>query len=224
VEAVADFQDAIREIFPGFATEKQLQLALGAGEQGSPIVSSTTAYRFTNEGETWSILLTPDALTLEAAAGGRYSSYDEFSGLFETVWTAAAGILRPGKIRRQGLRYVDHLEGERSPKEWVAWINPELLGATAKDVLGDGLGQAVTQLIYTLDGGQIIVRHGTAAAGPRNLNGYLLDLDSIHTNPLEASDVVTVMKRFDESHDVLYRIFRWCVTDSALEEFRRAPG
>jgi uncharacterized protein (TIGR04255 family) len=224
VEAVADFQDAIRELFPGFATEQQLQIAVAPGAPAEPAISRSAAFRFTNDAETWSVLLAPGALTLEAVAGGRYSSYAEFARLFETVWAAAVNVLRPGKVSRQGLRYVDHLEGDRSPKEWATWINPELLGGMAREVLGSDLGRAVCELTYPQVDGQVLFRHGTVATGPQNLKGYLLDFDSVHTDPIDPSDIGAVMRRFEESHDVLYRIFRWCVTARALEEFRHAPA
>ncbi len=222
VEAIADFQDAIRHVFPGFGTEQQVQISISPSGEAEATTNRAAAYRFTNEDETWSALVAPTAVTLEAAAGGRYSSYSDFGELFKTLWTAAVQHLRPGKISRQGLRYVDHIEGEHSPREWTEWVHPELLGGMAGDVLGADLEQAVCELIYPRAGGRIIFRHGIVQAGPQNAKGYLLDYDSIHLDALDPEDVDAVMNRFDESHDVLYRFFRWCVTERAVEEFRHA--
>jgi uncharacterized protein (TIGR04255 family) len=220
VEAIADLQEAIRDAFPAFSIEQQIQMAVPP--DGEPTISRTTAYRFTNETETWSVLVGPSSLTLEAVAGGRYSSYVEFSTLFRRIWMATNDVLKPSRISRQGLRYVDHIEGDRSAAEWAVWINPDLLGGMAGEVLGSTLGQAVCELIYPQPDGRIIFRHGFAPVGPQNVNGYLLDFDSIHTEKLAPSEIERVMERFDESHDVLYRLFRWCVTERAMEEFRRA--
>ena len=222
VEEVADFQDAIRESFPHFGVEQQIQISVSVSGEAETKTERAAAYRFINEQRTWNILLAPAALTFEAAAGGRYSSYSQFAELFRTVWGAAVEHLRPGKIAQQGLRYVDHLEGERSARDWAQWINPELLGAMAGDVLGSGLQQAVCELLYPAESGRLVFRHGIVQAGPENTWGYLLDFDSIHLGPVDAQDIDTLLARFDESHELLYRFFRWCVTERAIEEFKHA--
>jgi uncharacterized protein (TIGR04255 family) len=223
VQAVAEFQEAIRELFPGFGVEHQIQITIPPGGE-EPATSRAAAYRFTNERKTWSVLLAPSALTLEGVEGGRYTSYSEFAELFRSVWVAAVELLRPAKVSRQGLRYVDHLEGARSPMEWAEWVNPELLGGVAREVLGTGLDRTLCELTYPQTDGLMIFRHGIGPAGPENAKGYLLDFDSIHSDPVEPEDLEGIMARFEESHDVLYRFFRWCVTERALEEFRRATA
>lgn len=220
VEAVADFQEAIRELFPGFGVEQQFEIALTPNQEAGATTQTSNAFRFINEDETWSALLAPTALTLEAAAGGSYSSYQSFSKLFRILWEALVEHLRPARVNQQGLRYVDHLEGERAASEWAEWINPELLGGIAGEVLSPGLERSVCELLYPQDDGRLIFRHGITEAGPQNAKGFLLDFDSVHTIPVPAGDVDMLMSRFDESHERLYRFFRWCVTDRALEEFR----
>lgn len=220
VDEIADFQDAIREALPGFGIEQQIQIALSP--DGDAKTSSNKAYRFTNDPPTWSALLTQTAFTLEAVAGGRYSSYSEFSALFREIWPAAVEHLHPSRITQQGLRYVDHLEGDRTPAEWAEWVNPVLLGGLTTEQLGTDLEQAVSELVYNLGDGRLVLRHGIARAGPTNAMGYLLDVDSIHTRPLPPGDLTEVMARFDESHDAVYRLFRWSMTDQAMETFRHA--
>src|SRR5665811_41356 len=73
VPEIADFQEAIRHLLPGFAVEQQIQIIVSPA--GEAATTTNGAYRFTNEARTWSALLSPTALTLEAVAGGRYSSY-----------------------------------------------------------------------------------------------------------------------------------------------------
>jgi uncharacterized protein (TIGR04255 family) len=223
VEAVADFQDAIRHLFPKFAVEQQIQiqLAIPQGEGEAAAVNRAANYRFTNDDGTWSVVLSPTALTLEAGAGVQYSSYDDFADLFRQVWPAVLEHLRPGDIKRQGLRYIDHIEGERSFADWAQYINADLLGGMAGEVLGSGLKQALSELIYADETDLLIFRHGIAQAGPENAQGYLLDFDAVNGAAVDASDLEQLMARFEESHTVLYDFFRWCLTDHALEEFGR---
>lgn len=224
IEAVADFQEAIRGEFPKFAIEQQVQVTVSGPPTADPNISRSQAYRFTNDPESWSVVLTASALTIEAVAGGRYSSYEEFSRLFALVWGAAIQTFGPGRIGRQGLRYVDHLEGTRSAAEWANWINPELLGSVAGDILGPELSQFIAELTYAQADGHILFRHGIAPAGPNSANGYLLDFDSVHTSAADQGDVAGLIGRFDESHDALYRLFRWSLTDRALQDFRDAAA
>lgn len=219
-EAIADFQEAIRGLFPEFRLEQQFEITIEPNQESEAATKRSTAFRFVNEDETWNALLAPSALTLEAAAGGHYSSYKAFSELFRMLWQALVEHLRPGKINQQGLRYVDHIEGEHSASEWSQWINPDLLGGIAGEVLSPGLERSVCELLYPQEDGRLLFRHGITEAGPNNARGFLLDFDSVHTTPVPVEEVDMLMKRFDESHDRLYSFFRWCITDKALEEFR----
>lgn len=222
--AVADFQEAVRDKFPGFAEEAQLQINVAFGGQAEPATSRTTVYRFTSADSTWSAVLAPNALSLEAVDGAPYTSYDAFSDGFRLLWTAAVEHLRPGAVSQQGLRYIDHLEGDRSASEWADWINPELLGGVAGDVLGVGVKRSVSEMLYPQETGQVVFRHGITTAGPADAPGYLLDFDATHAGPIAAEDTDAIVGRFDESHSLLYAFFRWCVTEKALEEFGRGAS
>src|ERR1035437_5006996 len=193
VAEIADFQDAIRLALPGFGVEQQIQIALSP--DGDAKTSSSSAYRFTTDPATWSALLTQTAFTLEAVAGGRYSSYSEFGALLREIWPAVVEHLTPSRITQQGLRYVDHLEGNRTPTEWAEWVNPVLLGGLTTEQLGTDLEQAISEMTYNLEDGRIVLRHGIVRAGPTNAKGYLLDVDSIHTQPLQPGDLTAVMAR-----------------------------
>lgn len=217
VDAVADLQDEIRSQFPGFSQESQIQITLGPSPETAPAL----AYRFTSRDNRWSALLSPAALTLEAMAGGRYSSYQDFAKLFKVLWTAVIRHFSPSAISRQGLRYVDHIEGEHSPAEWAELVNPALLQTLIGTPLNEDLERSISELVFSWPPGrQVVFRHGIVQAGPQNAKGYLLDFDSSHSEELAGDDIETLMARFDESHELLYAFFRWCVTDKALEEFK----
>jgi uncharacterized protein (TIGR04255 family) len=220
---VADLQDAIRDVFPHFGVEQQIQIRVGPDGQANERIEAFAAFRFGTADGLWSAILTPTFLTVEAAAaGGDYSSFDEFSALFRTVWGAVVEHLRPAKVTQQGLRYIDHIEGTHTPAEWAKWINPALLGPLLTDELGIGAEHAISELKYPQLDGRLDFRHGIATAGPEAVPGYLLDYDVIRHGSFDAADVEGIMSRFDEAHTLVYRFFRWCVTDAAIEEFRSA--
>ena len=222
LEGIAPLQDAIRESFPLLNEEIQVEVAFGPGEAGhdQPRRIDTRSHRFMTQDETWSAVLTTNSLTLEAAPGERYASYKSFRDHFESLWCSVLKELKPSQITRQGLRYVDHLEGERSPAEWCEWINPELLGPFAGDVLGSGLTSTLSVSTFQRDHGYLLFRHGITQAGPANAWGYLLDIDDVQDTPLSAESTQEILDRFDVSHDSAYQLFRWSVSDKAIEEFR----
>lgn len=215
--SLAPFQEAIRDVFPTFRQEQQVSFALGP--QGAQGPSAQHAFRFVTEGPGWSILLTPDALTLEADVAVRYTSYDEFVERFRLAWTAILAHYEPRQVIRQGLRYVDHLEGDRPAAEWGELINPDLLGPLIER-FGSEVTQSASELRLALTDGVIVFKHGMLPLGPDGNMGYLLDFDYFTEEPSDDSSLDAVMRRFDTYHQTLYGFFRWCVTEAALETFR----
>lgn len=218
VDELAPFQEAIRGDFPEFLPEQQFSITLGpAGPQGA---SASQAYRFRTADQTWSAVLTPDALTLEADVSERYTSYDEFQGYFAQVWDAVLEYFGPTRVLRQGLRYVDHIEGAGDAGEWERYINKDLLGPLI-GAFGPGVAQSVSELSFPRPDGVLVFKHGMLPAGPSATMGYLLDFDYFNEEPSDDVSVETLANRFDAFHHLLYSFFRWCVTEEALEEFRR---
>ncbi len=220
-EAVASFQEEIGETFPYMETIQQFGVALeGAGNAPlAPAASNgENVYRFKVKGDAWVLQLTSEHMTLEAGPGD-YASYKAFSELFEMVIEAFIGVFEPVEIGRQGLRYIDHLVEDLPVVDWAEWIEPVLLGSILAKEFSPTLQTALTESRFVEGGHELIFRHGIVDAGPEQERGFLLDLDSVHSEPVEPS-WENVKERFDESHDLLYRLFRWSITDAAFDRFR----
>jgi len=218
--SLVPFQEALRRDFPTFREEQQLSLIMGA--QGPQTPQLQKAYRFVAADRAWSVLLTPDAVTVEAdvvAAG--YTSYDEFAERFRLVWEAIVAKFEPSEVSRQGLRYVDHIEGEHSARGWATLLNPELLGPLV-DRFGDAITQSASELRLTRSDGVLVFKHGMLPLGPGGVAGYLLDFDYFTEESNQDTSLEGVMARFDRYHELVYSMFRWCVSDTALEAFRAA--
>lgn len=218
--ALGGFQEAIQGDWPTFDQEQQLSVTLGP--QGLQQAGTARAFRFTAADQTWSAVLTPEAITIEAGLGGEhYTSYEEFTRRFSSVWTALIEHFKPAAVLQQGLRYVNHIERELPPAEWATLINNELLGPITTS-LGSGLLQAISDLRFQREDGTLAFKHGLVQAGPESKQGYLLDFDYFGREQREDPSVETVMSRFDRYHETIYNFFRWCVTEQALQEFRDA--
>ena len=85
---------------------------------------------------------------------------------------------------QQGLRYVDHVEGELSTPDWARLINPELLGPLATS-LSEGIVQTISDLRFQREDGALVFKHGLVPAGPENKLGYLLDFDYFTLEPTD---------------------------------------
>jgi uncharacterized protein (TIGR04255 family) len=215
--ALAPLQDELGPDFPQFAEEQQVTLQLGV----DVALRSETArtYRFSAADGAWSVVVAPGAVTLEASAD-QYTSYEAFRERFERVWRVVLEHLRPAQRMQQGLRYIDHIERDLPAAGWTRYVNPELLGLLANEGLADRVRTTLTDLRFELDAGQLSFKHGIAQAGPANAWGYLLDFDYFNAEVSNDLSLETVLGQFDTFHDELYALFRWCVTNDALEEFR----
>ncbi len=71
--SLGPFQTAVEPELPEFAEEQQVTVTIVPGS--SPQPAAGKSYRFSTADGGWSARLAPDALTLEASAGGRYTSY-----------------------------------------------------------------------------------------------------------------------------------------------------
>jgi uncharacterized protein (TIGR04255 family) len=100
-------------------------------------------------------------------------------------------------------------------------INPELLGPVGGEVFGDELDQVISDLRLGLEDGVLTVKHGIVRAGPERTPGYLLDFDYFLQAELEDPGVAQVVDRFDRYHNVIYPLFRWCLTEEATHAMRR---
>jgi uncharacterized protein (TIGR04255 family) len=218
IAALGAFQEHIRDEWPDFAQEQQISFLIGPGAPAQAAAPQAVS-RFTSQDGLWSLVLAPDVLTLEAGTSGPYSSYEEFSKRFAQAWTAVLDVFRPSAITRQGLRYVDHIEGDFPVADWAGLINPELLGPVI-GVLAQGLVQAVAEYRFDREDGLLVFKHGLVPAGPDNTPGYLLDFDYFTEQHSGDVSLDALKTRFDSYHDACYALFRWCVTDHALERFR----
>ncbi len=216
--SLAPFQTAIAVEFPTLSQEQQIQILLSPEGGGT---GAQKLWRFTSADGAWSVLLGTDVLTIEAE-WTQYTEYAEWRSRFEQVWQAAITHLGPSVVLQQGLRYIDHLEKDLPGPEWATWINPDLLGAVRLSRFADSLDHALTDLRFRLNDAFLSFKHGIVALGPSNAKGYLLDFDCFTQTPATSDDMSVLLTRFDAFHDVIWRFFRWSVTEDAIEAFRTA--
>lgn len=217
---LADFHEDIREEYPEFAQEQQINLTVGP--QGLSAGEDTRNYRFSTADGAWSVVLNPSFLSLEAAQATKYSNYGDFRDRFVFVWQAAQQHLGPSKIAQQGLRYVDHFDWpDVANDQWRRYVNESLLGVLGIDGVSNRVQHTLTDCRLDLGDGIVLsFKYGLVRMGPENAIGFTMDTDCFTQPATDDVAVDSVMSRFDRFHEEIHVLFNWATTDDARERFR----
>ena len=219
---VAPFQELIRSEYPDLARGTGAQMLIGV--DGAQRVESGTVWSFTSDDGRWQIAVTSAFVSLSTS---EYSNRTEFLERLGFLVGHVETWLRPKKILRFGVRYVDRISGPKL-KKLRDLINPEVCGPSLVS-LGKAvqLQHSITECNYSLgENTSLRARWGllpeNASLDPSvagvPTKSWVLDLDasveSINFDRVETSE------RAAQFIDTIYRYFRWATTD----EFIRTHG
>ncbi len=221
-EFVAPFQEALRREYPVLRPNQFREFSFGP--QGSAEGGTHTAWHFNDTTDTWRVVLSSDALSIETR---RYVSRDDFLERFGTVVRALDEHIRPATIDRLGVRYVDRLVGEalhRVPE----WVHPDVSGVLRLDLGGTPI-QTLSHHLFDLpdERARLMLRWGMlpsrATVDPRVIEpldepSWILDLDAFNEEqrPFDAGAILSETEAFSKR---IYSVFRWTVTDDFLRHF-----
>lgn len=217
---VAPFQESIRTRYPILRQEHMQGVLLGPA--GLTPQAPQTAWRFSDESNSWRISLAPDFLAIETI---NYSSRSDFITRFQDAVIALASHVNPKLIDRLGIRYIDRIAGD-AMNDIVALLNPEVRGILGTPLAAD-VTHSICESMFSLDGAGLIARWGSlppggtvdpAAIEPINQRSWILDLDMFSSAPMPFSveQAVQYASRFAER---IYTVFRWAVTNDFLRRY-----
>lgn len=223
---IAPFHTAIRTIFPR-STIAPNQMHLELNPEGMTQRVGAYQWVFGDEGDVWHVVLAADAMTLETR---RYARFDEFLTRLSVVLDALQTEIRPGPVRRVGLRYVNEIR--RSDGDWTRVIHPMLLGPLTEAALAGKVVHSLQEVrLAFADGQWINVRQGLVPRGstvqppPGDSDAetpfYLLDYDIYQEIPPETVVLLerdVLCSQVQAFHDDIHRLFRWSVTDAYIAE------
>jgi len=215
-QAPVDFQDRLRHRFPGFNEQHGIMLRLEAGE-GRPSIAAEMSgrmYGFRSSDEATFATLSVDFFALTTH---RYTIWGEFAADLALIHEAVVDIITPPYATRIGLRYVNTLTAASSGKETIdeiaGMLRPELTSLLQTDAWDSPIEMVNTVVIP--DGeGKMILRIGLLPQAQEP--GLSLDIDYYEEGQLPLENLIDRCERF---HDVIYRAFRWCITDDAIAAF-----
>lgn len=137
----AEFQDAIRSMFPRYAA-KQEQLPpklVGAGTPGAKLEAPApiTNYYFISADNKWKLNLTRGFISLSTVA---YPGWEEFTRHFDLPLAEFIRIYQPAFFERIGLRYLNVFSRsalDLQDEPWRALIAPAYLGPLSQEDLDE---------------------------------------------------------------------------------------
>jgi uncharacterized protein (TIGR04255 family) len=217
---IGTFQELIRVQYPDL--ERAIEAQVMLGPEGVHRSAGGVVWKFSSPNNDWHVALTTSFVALSTTA---YTSRGEFLERFGFVLQALEEWLKPRKVTRLGIRYVDRLQGD-DVEHLDSYIRPEVLGP-ATVVPGDlgVLQHALTECHYELTGtGSLKARWGKLPAGTSldpsvaaaTGTSWVCDLDASIDNI--DFDLADLMARAATFGDIIYRYYRWAVTDEFIRE------
>jgi uncharacterized protein (TIGR04255 family) len=160
----------------------------------------------------WSVSLSSTSLALEAST---YDDFDDFLAEFQSVLSALIATFNPRECSRLGLRYINEITDERLRESdgLLELLRRELVSPVGTE-LGSDLVGSLCELRFREALGTLVLRHGLIRA-----DTYLLDYDYFKEES-DAFDGEIVTKAIETFHDVIERLFVWCLSDAFLSELK----
>ena len=208
-ELPAQFQEAIRDVFPIYSCIKE-------GQPGK----QTNLYQFATADRTWRVNLTSKFVAL---ACRRYSNWEEFARMLDKPLAAFIRVYQPAFFERIGLRYLNFISRKALHLEGVPFrelITPTYLGVLAlEDVQENATIRATVDADTAIRGGCRLKLH----TGPGNVKvnmqpdsevKFILDLDLYMPGRVPVNLSAGALQTL---HGQSYPIFRGAITDRLHE-------
>jgi uncharacterized protein (TIGR04255 family) len=172
-----------------------------------------TIWRFQHPDREWTVALSSTSIGFEATV---YLDFDDFAAEFERVLEAFSAVFPVPALTRYGMRYINEIADERlveaQAESLPHFLNPLLIEPV--QTLGGKLTSSLSDYRFDESDGTVVLRHGLVAP-----ETYLLDFDYFCDRETEFSHP-SIMKLTTEYHDVIERLFVWCLGEGYLGELR----
>lgn len=184
----AEFQDAVRHLFPRYAVKQDLppvKVTVVNGVPQAEKAAPITNYHFVSADNKWKLNLTRDFISISTLA---YDNWEEFGKMLDRPLAEFIRIYQPAFFQRIGLRYSNLFSRQKLEVEEKLWrdlIAAPYLGVLAQEDLGEQrCSQCSTQFDLALDNScRAKVQTGLARLKPApnapqdNEVKFVLDLD-----------------------------------------------
>ncbi len=220
---IASFQEAVRSDYPRVSREPTVTYQLSpTGISPSP---GETLWRFSARDNRWAVVVGESAITLEARG---YASIYDFLKRFTAILEAASQTLEVSDRLRLGLRYINEIRylNAENLVEWRTLLNPAFVGFEASSLLDGQVDHTLQEIQVQRPDGILAIRHGLLSGTSvtpllpqeQSVGGrfYLIDLDYYDMTEYDL-DIPATIKQMQNYNDVMYRFFRWTLTQKLYD-------
>ena len=219
----AQFQEAIRSVFPVYSCRKETAAPKLVGIPGKMQLEPqqpSNNYQFASPDGVWRVNLTSTFISL---ACNRYTCWEDFAKMLDRPLAAFIQIYRPAYFERVGLRYLNFISRQQLGLENLSFRElflPQYLGLLSDEQIADS---AATR--STVDA-EVAIRGGCRAkihAGPGFVKRQGQDSKEVHfifDQDLFLSGKIAVnlsAGALETLHSQAYSIFRGAITDTLHE-------
>ena len=223
--SVADFQEALRAVYPYLAREETRSIDIGSGQD--PNAPEMVIWRLADQPEAanWRVSLGVDFIALETS---RYASRTDFLDRLQTILAKVEACFNPASAQRIGLRYIDQLKGAALVRIGDL-VESSILGILqaaegSPGLLRDATVHQMTQAQLLAEEGVIQGRWGSLSPNvtydpdvlqPIPGPSWVLDLDMFAPNvlPFQSEQLTATADVFAKR---IYSVFRQMITDEFL--------
>lgn len=217
----AQFQEAIREDFPGYSVRKEAPAPRLTGAPGNLSVQNSPAtnnYQFVSEDGAWRVNLTSRFISLACA---RYPGWEEFAAWLDKPLVALIQVYHPAYFERIGLRYINLISRKRLDLEDTPFrelFTPSYLGLLAEeDVPEQSTSQCTTDVELAIRGGCRAKIHAgpgmvkTAGQVQDREVKFIFDQDLFMPGKIAVNLAAGALETL---HSQAFSIFRGAITDT----------
>lgn len=218
-EEPAKFQEAIRDEFPIYSTQREGQPPKITGAPGNLKIEtppSTINYQFASVDGRWRINLTSKFISLSCS---QYESWEEFAKRLDSPLAAFIQVYKPACFQRIGLRYINIISKEAlelTDIPFRSMIAPQYLGVLSFDSVEEtALNRCSFDTEISLAGGCSAKIH--AGTGRVSRNGvadkevkFIFDQDLFMSGNIPVNYSAGALQTL---HGQAYPLFRGAITD-----------
>jgi uncharacterized protein (TIGR04255 family) len=219
---IAGFQEAIRSEYPKVAREASVTYQLSS--EGIHPNTGEKLWRFSSRDQHWSVVVSESAITLESRG---YTSMKDFLARFQVLLEMAKEQLEVTDRLRLGLRYINEVRypGADNLADWRKLLRSDFVSFDASGLLEGQVDHTIHEIQINRSDGVLAVRHGLLngiavpplpSEQPATGRFYLIDLDYFNVTECELDTPATI-QQMQEYNDVMYRFFRWTLSEKLYD-------
>lgn len=210
---------AVQELFPTMETVFDEQIEVIFSPTGEPTHNriNSPRLRFFNESRTSLIQLGQDGNVLTFNVLKPYPGWEALRATVESLWPKLRDILKPQKIGRVGLRYINRIERSQEFPLLSDWLKPN--DYLPKAVVASRSPYNFNASVEDAEGRQLNIRVGEPEPGGATI--FDIDVVSKRSHSPETEELISTLNHL---HDEEWSVFEGSITETFMRHLRGAQG